>query len=253
MPRPPAIHTIESNDVNEAAAACGLVLLRVLGVCLTAPGLAIAELDWRFRIGLAAALSMVVYPIVGPAIASPVGWQNLALAAILELLTGAVIGYLAAIIVAGARMAGEMVALQAGLSTSTLLDPETGEEIGPMGRLYGWIAVVTYLGVGGPIVLVKAVVESYQAVPGGGLLISAETAMMAFGQLGRALELALRAAAPVALALALAGIIMGWISRMGGTLPFVALALPIRTLLGVVLLVVSVFGLFVVFSGVWEG
>ena len=54
---------------------------------------------------------------------------------------------------------------QAGLSTSTLLDPETGEEIGPMGRLYGWIAVVTYLGVGGPIVLVKAVVESYQAVP----------------------------------------------------------------------------------------
>ena len=84
-------------------------------------------------------------------------------------------------------------------------------------------------------------------------MISAETAMMAFEQLGRALELALRAAAPVALALALAGIIMGWISRMGGTLPFVALAMPIRTLLGVVLLVVSVFGLFVVFSGVWGG
>ena len=45
------------------AAVCGLVLFRVLGLCLTAPGLAIPELDWRFRIGLAAALCVVIYPV----------------------------------------------------------------------------------------------------------------------------------------------------------------------------------------------
>ena len=138
-------------------------------------------------------------------------------------------------VVAGARMAGELVAAQAGLSTSTLLDPETGEEIGPLGRLYGWVALVAFLGLGGPLILVRVVAESYQAVPAGGLLISAETATMAFAQVGRSLELALQAAAPVALALALAGIIMGWLSRAASSLPFVALALPIRTLIGVVL------------------
>jgi flagellar biosynthetic protein FliR len=235
------------------AAVAGIVLFRVLGMCLTAPGLAIPELDWRFRIGLAAALCLALYPVVEPSIVVPAGWQKVALAWFLELLAGAVIGYLAAMVVAGARLAGELVAAQAGLSTSTLLDPETGEEVGPLGRLYGWIAVMAFLGLGGPLILVKVLAESYGAVPAGGLLISAETAKMAFAQVGRALELALRAAAPVALALALAGIIMGWLSRAASSLPFVALALPIRTVIGVVLLLLGLATLFMTFSSVWKG
>jgi flagellar biosynthetic protein FliR len=235
------------------AGVVGLVFFRALGLCVTAPGLAIPELDWRFKIALAVALCVVIYPIAQSSIIVPVGWGQLAFALVLELLTGAVLGYLAALVVAGARMAGELVAAQAGLSTSTLLDPETGEEIGPLGRLYGWVAVVAFLGLGGPLILVRVVAESYQAVPAGGLLISAETATMAFAQVGRSLELALRAAAPVALALALAGIIMGWLSRAASSLPFVALALPIRMLIGVVLLLLGLVTLFVTFSRVWEG
>ena len=85
-------------------------------------------------------------------------------------------------------MAGELVAVQAGLSTSTLIDPESGEEIGPLGRLYGWIALIAFLGLGGPLILVKVLAESYEAVPAGGLLISAETASLTFAQVGHALE-----------------------------------------------------------------
>jgi flagellar biosynthesis protein FliR len=234
------------------ASVGGLVLARVLGLCLTAPALAIPELDWRFRIGLAAALGLVLIPVVEPSIAAPAGWQGVAAAWFLELLAGAVLGYLAATIVAGARMAGELVAAQAGLSTSTLLDPETGEEIGPLGRLYGWIAMVAFLGLGGPLILVKVLVESYQAVPAGGLVISAETARAAFAQLGHALELALQAAAPVALALALAGMIMGWLSRAASSLPFVALALPIRTLIGVVLILLGLSTLYATLAQIWQ-
>ncbi len=84
------------------ASVCGLVLARVLGLCLTAPGLAIPELDWRFRIGLAAALAMILIPVVEPSIVAPVRWQGVASALFLELLAGAVLGYLAATIVAGA-------------------------------------------------------------------------------------------------------------------------------------------------------
>ena len=92
----------ESGELNWAwpwllshAAVGGLVLARVLGLCLTAPGLAIPELDWRFRIGLAAALGMVLVPVVEPLIVAPAGWQSVASASFLELLAGAVLGYLA--------------------------------------------------------------------------------------------------------------------------------------------------------------
>ena len=233
------------------AAVCGLVLARVLGLCLTAPALAVPELDWRFRLGLAFVLSLVLIPLVESAIVPPVGWSNMVQGVLLEVLTGAVIGWSAALILAGARLAGDMVAAQAGLSTAMLIDPETGEEVTPLGQFYGWIALVVFLALDGPLILVRALVESYQAVPACGLLISPETANRAFAQLGHALELALQAAAPAALALALAGVVLGLLSRAAPSLPFVALALPIRCLLGIALVLLSVVPLVATLSSSW--
>ena len=152
----------------------------------------------------------------------------------------------------GARMAGDLIALQAGLSTAALFDPETGAEITALGRLYGWVALAVFLALDGPLVLVGALVESYQAVPAGRLLLSQDTAALAFAQIGRALEVALRAAAPAALALCLAGIVLSWLSRAASSLPFVALALPIRSALGVVLILLSLGTLFTTLSGAWD-
>ena len=124
-------------------------------------------------------------------LSSSAGWGLL-----LEVLVGAILGWSAALLIAGARLGGELVAAQAGLSTSSLFDPDTGEETTVLGRLYGWIALVVFLALDGPLILICALVESYSAVPAGRLLISQETAELAFGQVGRALELSLRAAAP---------------------------------------------------------
>jgi len=233
------------------AGVWALVLARILGLCLTAPALAIPELDWRFRLGLVAILGMVLVPVLEPMIMLPAAWSGTAQALVLEVLTGAVLGWSAALIVAGARLAGDLVAAQAGLSTATLLDSETGDELAPLGRLYGWIALAVFLALDGPLVLVRALLESYDAVPAGRLLISDDTAMLAFGQVARALELALQAAAPPALALILARIVLGWLSRAAPSLPFVALALPIRSFLGIVLVLLSLATLAVTLSDAW--
>ena len=154
--------------------------------------------------------------------------------------------------IAGARMAGDLIALQAGLSTAALFDPESGEEITVLGWLYGWVALVVFLALDGPLVLVGALVESYQAVPAGRLLISEGTAALAFAQVGHGLEVALCAAAPPALALCLAGIVLGWLSRAASSLPFVALALPIRSVLGLVLILLSLGALMTTLSSAWD-
>jgi flagellar biosynthesis protein FliR len=234
------------------AGVWALVLARVLGLCLTAPAFAVAELDWRLRLGLAAMLSMVLTPVVEPMIVAPAGWSSALGAAASEVLTGSVLGWSAALIVAGARLGGELVAAQAGLSTATLLDPETREAQAPLGQLYGWIALAVFLALKGPLELVRALAESYQVVPGGRFLISLETTELIFAQVGRALELALRAAAPPALALALAGLFLGWLSRAAPSLSFGALALSIRGFLGVVLVLLTLATLVVTLSGAWD-
>jgi flagellar biosynthesis protein FliR len=234
------------------AGVWALVAARVLGLCLTAPALAIPELDWRLRLILALMLSAVLIPVLEPMITPPLDWSSAGWGLFLEVLVGGMLGWSAALVIAGARLGGELVAAQAGLSTASLFDPDTGEETTVLGRLYGWIAVAVFLALDGPLILIRALIESYRAVPAGRLLISQQTAELAFGQVGRALELSLRAAAPPALALTLAGIVLGWLSRAAPSLPFVALALPVRSVLGVVLVMVSLAALIATLASAWD-
>jgi len=240
------------NWVAGQAGAWALVLARVLGLCLTAPVLAVPELDWRFRLALAATLSAVLAPVVGSWVEPPTTWSAAAWAGLSELLAGGFLGWSAALVVAGARAAGDLVAAQAGLATATLIDPESGEVVNPLGRLYGLIALAVFLALDGPLLLVRALVDSYQTMPAGRMLLSTQTVTMAFGQVGRVLELALCAAAPPALALALAGIAVGWLGRAAPSLPFTALALPLRSLIGVALVLLSVTALVATFAGAWS-
>lgn len=239
-----------------AAARLGagcLVLARVLGLCLTAPGLAAPGLSWRFRVGLAGVLGLVLVPVLEGQVAAPPDWASGAWAGLGEGLVGAMLGTTAGLIVAGARAAGDLVATQAGLATATLFDPESGEESTALGRLYGWVALAAFLGLSGPVALVRALADSYAVAPAGRFPISRGTAEEVFGQVGRALELALRAAAPPAIALIMAGIALAWLTRTAPSLPFLIMALPIRTVLGIALVLVGLAALGMILAGAWEG
>jgi flagellar biosynthesis protein FliR len=229
-----------------------LVLARVLGLCLTAPGLAVPGLGWRFRLGLAVLLGAVLVPVVGVGAEVTWDWPGIARAGMAEVLTGGLLGWTAGLIVAGARTAGELVAAQAGLSTATLFDPESGESLSPLGNLYGWIATAVFLAMDGPIALVRALAGSYTAVPPGRLVLSQHTTRLV-DQLGDALGLALRAAAPPAVALVMAGIVLGWLSRMAPSLPFLMLSLSLRAGLGIVLVLLGLAALVATLSGSWSG
>jgi flagellar biosynthesis protein FliR len=228
-----------------------LVIARVSGVCITAPVTVVPGVDWHWRILLAVMLGVVLVPVLEPLIGSrPEGPWVLWLA-LMELLTGGLLGLSAGLIVAAARQAGDLVAAQAGLSASVLFDPETGEELTPLGRFYGLIAVAVFLAMQGPLVLVGVLVESYRAIPAGGLGLNEATVSQAFAQVGGALALSLRAAAPVAIALVVAGVVLGWIGRLAPVVPFLALSLPVRSLLGIVLIILGLGTLAMTFSQAW--
>src|SRR5262249_23001232 len=99
--------------------------------------------------------------------------------------------------------------------------------------------------------LVRALVDSYAMIPLGHLVRSDQAVTLAFGQVGRALELALRIAAPPTIALVMTGIVLGWLSRAAPSLPFFTLALPIRAGLGIVLIILSMTVLVATLAGAW--
>jgi flagellar biosynthetic protein FliR len=228
-----------------------LVLARVTGVCVTAPVLAAPGLELRFRLGLSLLLTIVIAPLV-PVSPGMTHWSATVWSVLAELLTGATLGWSAGLIVGGAQLAGDLVGSQSGLSAATFFDPESGEELTAMGRLYGWIAIAVFLSLDGPLLLVESMVQSYQAIPAGGLGVSRGSVLSVFSELTRVLELALRAAAPPAVALVVAGLAMGWLSRAAPSFPLVALTLPVRAMLGIVLVVLGVSSLAFTLASAWQ-
>ncbi len=233
------------------AAASALILGRVAGLCWTAPALATPGLDWRIRVVLAVLLTGILAPLLAPTLVAPADALGLVRAGLAEVLIGAALGWSAALVIAGARLAGELVGAQAGLAPAALFDPEAGGELTPLGHLYGLIALATFLALEGPLRLVQTLAESYRVLPGGGPSLSDETARLAFGRVSEALELALRAAAPPALALALAGVALGLLGRTAPSLPLLALSLPLRTMLGLAFAIAGLVAVAALFSTAW--
>lgn len=228
-----------------------LVTARVAGLAATAPGWGAPGLGWRLRAGLTGLVAAVVVPVVGAEVEAPSG-VALGSWALAEAALGAGLGLVLGMVVAGARQAGELIGAQAGLSAAALFDPEAGGEATAAGHLYGMLAMGAFLAVGGPLRLVGAVIESYRALPCGGVALTEETVGDAFGRVGWALGLALRAAAPVAVSLVVAGLVLGMLSRVGGALQVAGLAWPARSLIGVGLMLLGLGGVVGLLVETWR-
>jgi flagellar biosynthesis protein FliR len=211
----------------------------------------IPGLDWRFRLILALTLAVLVAPSVGPGISFTPTISRAAWVAATEVLLGLVLGWSATLIVEGARQAGELVGAQAGLSATAFFDPWSGDQLTPLGQLYGLIALAVFLALDGPLVLVGALVESYRTLPPGEFVLNQDFVNRVFSQLGGALALALRAAVPPVISLALAGAVVGWLGRIAPSVPVLALSLSIRSILGIALVLLSLVTLVATLSRAW--
>jgi len=229
-----------------------LVLARILGLAWTGPSFSASGFGWRSRVVLALILAGVVVPVVAGEVSAPSGWPALGGLCLAEAMVGAALGLSAGLIVAGARQAGELVGTQSGFSPAALFDPEAGNEMTALGHLYGLLALAAFLSLDGPIVLVKALVESYQVVPAGSAALNIETVNEVFRRVGEALALTIQLAAPPALALALAGLAIGLLGRAAPSLQLVTLSLPVRSALGLLLVGLGLLTLLATLVNAWN-
>ena len=212
----------------EGLAALILVVGRLGGLLLIAPMFSARAVPMRIRTLLLVFLTLILYPIAGPAGELTVG------AFLLETLVGFAVGLGAAIFVAAAAGAGDLLAIQMGLAGANVLNPLTNDSLPTLGQFVQLSALTLVLAADGHLLMLDALRESLLIHPLGGPL-DAEAGLIALvGSGARLFLLGLQFASPVVAALLLGNVALGILGRAVPQLNLLMIAFPVQIGLGLI-------------------
>lgn len=215
-----------------------LVVIRLGGVALLAPTGG-ANLPLKLRIAFVLAASLAVLSRLAVPAAVPADLAGMLAAAAGELLIGAVIGLAARTLFAGVQLGAWHVSQQMGLSLGEVFDPQA-EELGHAAQaLFGLLAIVIFLAIGGHRAFITAVLATFDAIPPASpIAIDAPLGMIA-AVLTSSFALALQVAAPVLVTMLLAAVALGLVQKTLPQCNLLTTHLPVRAMLGLLVLAAS--------------
>lgn len=208
--------------------------VRVLALFTAAPVLSMRAVPRRVRIGLAgfiaygAQASLPDAPVI--ALNSP-----LALGALMhEVLLGLTMGFAARVVFAAIEFAGELVGLQMGLNFASFFDPLAGGQATAISRFYGTMASWLFIVLDGHLMLLGAVVRSFNAFPVAERPLAFLSAVQPQVWGAEIFRLGLWIALPVVAMLALVNIVMGVMSRVSSQLNIFGVGFPVTIGVGLI-------------------
>ncbi len=228
-----------------------LLALRLTGLLWVVPVFSSRAVPGGVRTALLLALAFVLWPAAASAPGAHAA--RLTAATVLsELVVGFMLGLGAAVFVGAAEAAGDMLAVQTGLSGANVVDPMSLTQLPVLGQLLGLFATALILSTGGHLVIFEALHRSLELVPPGSPVALQEGALAVVALGGMLLELGLRLAAPVVAALMLGNVGLGILARTVPQLNILMVAFPVQIGLGLLVLAATLPALAGAFAG-WPG
>jgi flagellar biosynthesis protein FliR len=208
--------------------------LRVLALFGALPVFAQRGVPARLRVALALLIALCAQAALPPI--APVALDSMAapLLVVQQLVIGIALGFAVRIVFAAVEFAGELVGLQMGLNFAGFFDPMSGSQATAMSRFFGisvaWLFIVT----GGHLLLVAAVIQSFDAFPAGpepfAFLRAAQPQVWG----AEVFRLGLWIALPMVAMLLLASLVLGVISRVAQQMNIFAVGFPVTLGVGLI-------------------
>lgn len=213
-----------------------LVTSRMAGVVISSPVFNNRFVPAQVRAALAFLLGLLILPRVSVTPGMTEGMW-LILAAILEMITGLVIGFLTQMVLSVMAMAGSIVDLDMGFTIAQIMDPVTGRAEPVLGTFFQSLTLVVYLLLNAHHWLIRALVQSYDAVPAGGLSFSSPVApMYVVNMFGSLISLAVQIVLPIMAVILLTTVALAGMNRAVAQMNIFALGLGVKALVGMTLL-----------------
>ncbi|MBO5739077.1 flagellar biosynthetic protein FliR [bacterium] len=140
-----------------------IVFARLLGFIRFAPVLNRKEFNTTVKLSLALLLTLMITPLMTPT--SPPSSISPMLLLLLNFAVGAIIGYIAQLIILAIEAGGDMINTQMGLSSAMVMDPTTNSQTSILSRMITLLAICLFIQLGGLYWLFNALLRSFEIFP----------------------------------------------------------------------------------------
>jgi flagellar biosynthesis protein FliR len=208
--------------------------LRVVSLFSALPVLAQRSVPARVRIGLAFFVALCAQASLPPVAAIALDSSAALLAVLQQVLIGVSLGFAVRIVFAAVEFAGELVGLQMGMNFATFFNPMSGGEQTAVSRFYGVTIAWLFIVMGGHLLVVAAVAQSFVAFPVGGDPFAFVRAVEPQRWGAEIFTLGLWIALPLVAMLLFANLVLGVISRVAQQMNVFAIGFPVTLGVGLV-------------------
>lgn len=148
-------------------------LVRFSGFFLNIPVYSETIIPMQVKAGLSALCALLILPHMLLTQTLPeLTVLEYGLMAIKELALGFSLGYMVLVIISALRLGGQIIGMQIGFSFVQVADPTSNQGLGIISEFFQLAGSLTFLFVGGHLLILKAFFNSFQLVPLAGLHIT---------------------------------------------------------------------------------
>jgi flagellar biosynthetic protein FliR len=154
-------------DAYRVLAICGLIMARLLVAIFIAPFIGGKMVPARVKMGTAAAITIPLYYPVSQTLSGhfPIIGPFIILLLLKEAFVGLTIGLVISFVFHAVDAGGRYLDNSRGLGSAVLVAPESGAQVSLFGQLFFQMTVVLYLLIGGHLLFLEAVYDSFILIP----------------------------------------------------------------------------------------
>jgi len=206
--------------------------LRVLAMFAVAPVFSMRAIPMRAKIGLAFLVALSAQGVLPEAPVIDLNGRAALGAVAQQVVVGLAIGFAVRLVFATVELAGEVIGLQMGLNFASFFDPTSNGQISAVARFFGHMATLLFIVINGHLLLLMAVVKSFERFPADGSFMQALGQMKVY-ELGASLfASALWIALPMVALLMFVNLALGIISRVAPQMNIYAVGFPVTLTVG---------------------
>lgn len=232
-----------------------LVFSRILGLVLVAPFFSSTAINSMAKLGLVFFITSVIFPLVYKFIPDiPGNMVEYSLVAIMEGMVGIIIGFCLNLSFSAYQLAGQFFTIQMGFGASEVFDPMSQISIPLMGQYIYLIAILVFLSLHGPILIIKEIYSSFELINVNAFIKNSvvEPNYGIVATFADMFMIALKMSFPILGTLLLVSVTMGLLAKAAPQMNLLMIGFPISITVGFIIIILVLPGLIIFFSNYIE-